>query len=223
MVTMRGTFSVFVHCLRFDSCNNVRKEGRKRTGLAWEDSGEIYSDKLKQLRTLRALKTSTLSVVSAITLSIRFGCLPLTDRAPESSLRLSPRVPTPRWLYWVSPRQLLQSDTGVPHFALDPLTYRCLLSLSPAADFAEPRPPRHIPPPPDSGREALRPAAPPPPHSWRGSRLQSSASPACGSPWIVKGCNARYQRVIRALVSFMRWSHCKGAWSEQRVNSRPRR
>ncbi len=25
---------------------------------------------------------------------------------------------------------------------------------------------------------------PPPPHSWRGSRLQSSASPACGSPWI---------------------------------------
>ncbi len=118
-------------------------EGRKRTGLAWEDSGEIYSDKLKQLRTLRALKTSTLSVVSAITLSIRFGCLPLTDRAPESSLRLSPRVPTPRWLYWVSPRQLLQSDTGVPHFALDPLTYRCLLSLSPAADFAEPRPPRH--------------------------------------------------------------------------------
>ncbi len=42
-----------------------------------------------------------------------------------------------------SPRQFLQSDTGVPHFALDPLTYRCLLSLSPTADFAEPRPPRH--------------------------------------------------------------------------------
>ncbi len=197
-------------------------EGRKRTGLAWEDSGEIYSDKLKQLRTLRALKTSTLSVVSAITLSIRFGCLPLTDRAPESSLRLSPRVPTPRWLYWVSPRQLLQSDTGVPHFALDPLTYRCLLSLSPAADFAEPRPPRHIPPPPDSGREALRPAAPPPPFLER-----KSATVICvPGLWItlnLKGCNARYQRVIRALVSFMRWSHCKGAWSEQRVNSRPRR
>ncbi len=45
--------------------------------------------------------------------------------------------------YPVSPRQLLRSDTGVPHFALDPLTHRCLLSLSPAADFAEPRPPRH--------------------------------------------------------------------------------
>ncbi len=54
----------------------------------------------------------------------------------------------------ITPRQLLQSDTGVPHFGLDPLTYRCLLSLSPTADFAEPRPPRHIPPPPDSGREA---------------------------------------------------------------------
>ncbi len=32
---------------------------------------------------------------------------------------------------------------NVPHFALDPLTYRCILSLSPAADFTEPRPPRH--------------------------------------------------------------------------------
>ncbi len=211
-------YSKFYKCY----CNNVRKEGRKRTGLAWEDSGEIYSDKLKQLRTLRALKTSTLSVVSAITLSIRFGCLPFTDRAPESSLLLSLRVLTPRWLYWVSPRQLLQSDTGVPHFALDPLTYRCLLSRSPAADFAEPQSPRHIPPPPVSGREALRPAAPPPPFLER-----KSATVICvPGLWItlnLKGCNARYQRVIRALVSFMRWSHCKGAWSEQRVNSRPRR
>ncbi len=115
------------------------------------------------MRTLCVLDTSTLSVVSVITLCIRSGCLSLTARAPESSLRLSPRIPAPRMLYLVSPRQLLQSETGVPHFALDPLTYRCLLSLSPAADFAEPRPPRHIPPPPDSGREALRPAAPPPP------------------------------------------------------------
>ncbi len=114
------------------------------------------------MRTLCLLGTSTLLVVSVFTLSIRSGCLLITDHAPESPLPFSPRVPAPRWLYWVSPRQLLQSDTGVPHFALDPLTYRCLLSLSPAADFAEPRPPRHIPPPPDSGREALRPAAPPP-------------------------------------------------------------
>ncbi len=95
------------------------------------------------MRTLRVLDTSTLSVVSAFTLCIRSGCLPLTDHAPESSLRLSLRIPAPRMLYLVSPRQLLQSETGVPHFALDPLTYRCLLSLSPAADFAEPRPPRH--------------------------------------------------------------------------------
>ncbi len=75
---------------------------------------------------------------------------------------VSLRTPVLRWLYPVFPRQLLQPDTGVPHFALDPLTYRCLLSLSPAADFPVPRPPRHISPPPDSGWEALRPAAPPP-------------------------------------------------------------
>ncbi len=126
------------------------------------------------MRTLRLLGTSTLSVVSLFTLSICSGCLPITDHAPESPLRLSLRVPAPRWLYWVSPRQLLQSDTGVPHFALDPLTYRCLLSLSPTADFAEPRPPRHIPPPPDSGREALRPAAPPPPPPIPGEEVGDS-------------------------------------------------
>ncbi len=97
------------------------------------------------MRTLRVLKTSTLSVVSAITLCIRSGCLPLTDRAPESSLRLSLNSCSTVAFIW-SPRQLLQSDTGVPHFALDPLTYRCLLSPSPAADFAEPRPPRHMHP-----------------------------------------------------------------------------
>ncbi len=34
--------------------------------------------------------------------------------------------------------------------------------LSPAADFAEPRPPHHIPPPPDSVRGVFRPTAPPP-------------------------------------------------------------
>ncbi len=62
----------------------------------------------------------------------------VTDHVPESPLRLSLNSRST-----VSPRQLLQSDTGVPHFALDPLTYRCLLSLSPAADFTEPRPPRH--------------------------------------------------------------------------------
>ncbi len=82
------------------------------------------------------------------------GCL--SDHS-QHSFRLSPshrpcaRVFTPSLsmnsrsmvAFIRSPRQLLQSNTGVPHFALDPLTYRCLLSLSPAADFAEPRPPRH--------------------------------------------------------------------------------
>ncbi len=66
----------------------------------------------------------------------------VTDHAPESPLRLSPNSRS-TVAFIRSPRQLLQSDTGVPHFALDPLTYRRLLSLSPAADFAEPRPPRH--------------------------------------------------------------------------------
>ncbi len=120
------------------------------------------TDKLTQVRTLRHPETSTLSFVSAITLCIRSDCFSLTARALESSLRLSLNCRSTA-AFIRSPRQLLQSDTGDPHFALDPLTYRCLLSLSPAADFAEPRPPRHIPPPPDSGREALRPAAPPPP------------------------------------------------------------
>ncbi len=180
-------------------CNKVRrKEG---SGQGWLVKTQVFlfkTDKLTQVRTLRHPETSTLSFVSMIALS-----------STAAFIR--------------SPRQLLQSDTGDPHFALDPLTYRCLLSLSPAADFAEPRPPRHIPPPPDSGREALRPAAPPPPPFLE----RKSATVICvPGLWItlnLKGCNARYQRVIRALVSFMRWSHCKGAWSEQRVNSRPRR
>ncbi len=67
----------------------------------------------------------------------------VTDHAPESPLRLSPNSRS-TVAFIRSPRQLLQSDTGVPHFALDALTYRRLLSLSPAADFAEPRPPREL-------------------------------------------------------------------------------
>ncbi len=55
-------------------CSNVRmKEGR----LARGNSGDFiaFLDKLKQVRTLRVLGTSTLSVVSAITLCVRSGCL----------------------------------------------------------------------------------------------------------------------------------------------------
>ncbi len=126
-----------------NQCNKVRKEGRKQTGLAREDSGEFYLQiNLNRSHSARPKNINSL------------GCL--SDHS-QHSLRLSlshrpcARVLTPSLsmsscftvaFIW-SPRQLLQSDTGVPHFALDPLTYRCLLSLSPAADFAEPRPPRH--------------------------------------------------------------------------------
>ncbi len=56
-------------------CNNVRtKEG---SGQGWlvETRVVLLSDQLKQVRTLRVLCTSTLSVASAITLCVRSGCL----------------------------------------------------------------------------------------------------------------------------------------------------
>ncbi len=121
------------------------------------------TDKLTQVRTLRHPETSTLSFASAITLCIRSDCFSLTARALESSLRLSLRTAVPRRLLSGLHANYYNQTQVILILHLTPLTYRCLLSLSPAADFAEPRPPRHIPPPPDSGREALRPAAPPPP------------------------------------------------------------
>ncbi len=124
-------------------CNKVRrKEGSGQGWLVKTQVCLFKTDKLTQVRTLRHPETSTLSFVSAITLCIRSDCFSLTARALESSLRL-PLNCRSTAAFIRSPRQLLQSDTGDPHFALDPLTYRCLLSLSPAADFAEPRPPRH--------------------------------------------------------------------------------
>ncbi len=56
-------------------CSKIRtKEG---SGQGWlvETRVVLLSDKLKQVRTLRVLCTSTLSVVSAITLCVRSGCL----------------------------------------------------------------------------------------------------------------------------------------------------
>ncbi len=56
-------------------CSKVRtKEG---SGQGWlvETRVVLLSDKLKQVRTLRVLCTSTLSVASAITLCVRSGCL----------------------------------------------------------------------------------------------------------------------------------------------------
>ncbi len=64
-----------LHCIQ-GTCNKVRtKEG---SGQGWlVETRVIYCflDKLKQVRTLRILGTSTLSVVSAITLCVRSGCL----------------------------------------------------------------------------------------------------------------------------------------------------
>ncbi len=173
------------------------------------------------MRTLRVLKTSTLSVVSAITLSIRSGCLSLTDRAPESSLRLSPWTPVPRWLLsglhanYCNQTQvflILHLTHLLTAVSWVFLPLQTSLNHAPLATY------------PHRPTQAGKPSGlqPPPPFLER-----KSATVICvPGLWItlnLKGCNARYQRVIRALVSFMRWSHCKGAWSEQRVNSRPRR
>ncbi len=175
------------------------------------------------MRTLRVLKTSTLSGVSAITLSIRSGCLPLTDRAPESSLRLSPLNPcSTDALFGLS-----TPITAIRDRCSSFCTWPTYLPLSPES-FSCCRLRWTTPPSPHTPTARLRPGSPPacspppPPFLER-----KSATVICvPGLWItlnLKGCNARYQRVIRALVSFMRWSHCKGAWSEQRVNSRPRR
>ncbi len=75
-------------------------EGRKQTRLARGDSGDFntFLDKLKQVRTLRVVGTSTLSVASAHqlsrlsqrSLSVFVLAVSLsTDHAPESPLRLS--------------------------------------------------------------------------------------------------------------------------------------
>ncbi len=56
-------------------CTNVRmKEGSGQGWLVETLYFIAFLDKLKQVRTLRVLCTSTLSVVSAITLCVRSGC-----------------------------------------------------------------------------------------------------------------------------------------------------
>ncbi len=124
-------------------CNNVRK--KEGSGQGWlVKTRVIYCKQINLNRC--ALCTSSvhqLSRLSQCSLSVFVLAVSRTQTMRPSLHSVSLRIPASRWLYLVSPCQLLQSDTGVPHFALDPLTYRCLLSLSPAADFAEPRPPRH--------------------------------------------------------------------------------
>ncbi len=124
---------------------------------------------------------------------------------------------------FMSLRQSLESDTGVNYHSLAKRFPARLQTCSPPSAFSLPTRPS-----PHTLTARLRPVSspacnPPPPHFWRGSQLPPSAHPACGSSLNLKGCKARYQRVIHALVSFMRWSHWRGAWSEQRVNAQPRR
>ncbi len=126
-------------------CSNVRmKEG---SGQGWLVETRVilflFSINLNRcalcVSSVHQLSRLSQRSLSAFVLAVSL----VTDHAPESPLRLSLNSRS-TVAFIRSPRQLLQSDTGVPHFALDPLTYRRLLSLSPAADFAEPRPPRHI-------------------------------------------------------------------------------
>ncbi len=201
----------------FRNCNKVRrKEG---SGQGWLVKTQVFL--LTQINSHRCALcvtwTHQLSRLSQRSLSVFVPAVSLLQLVRPSlhSVSLN-ELPFHGGFYPVS-----TPITAIRHrwssFCTWPTYLDCLLSLSPAADFAEPRPPRHIPPPPDSGQEALRPAASPP------FLERKSATVICvPGLWItlnLKGCNARYQRVIRALVSFMRWSHCKGAWSEQRVNS----
>ncbi len=58
----------------------------------------------------------------------------------NQSLSRPPRLAG--WLYLVSP-QSLELETGVSHHSLDLFITACLLTRSPAAAFAFPRPPRH--------------------------------------------------------------------------------
>ncbi len=125
--------------------NKVRSgEGR---GQGWLVETRViycfFNTKLNRCA-LYASYAHQLSRLSRISLSVFVLAIPSAQSMRPSLHSVSLTVLRfPGGFYLVSPRQLLQSDTGAPHFALDPLTYRCLLSPSPTADFAEPRPPRH--------------------------------------------------------------------------------
>ncbi len=111
----------------------------------------------------------------------------------------------------------------INHYSLaDRFTAR-LRTRSPPSAFCLPTPPS-----PHTPTARLRPVSPqacspPPPPFLERKSATAICTPGLRTTLNLKGCKARYQRVIRALVSFMRWSHWRGAWSEQRVNSRPRR
>ncbi len=126
-----------------NQCNKVRrKEG---SGQGWLVKTQVFL--LTQINSHRCALcvtwTHQLSRLSQRSLSVFVPAVSLSQLVRPSLHSVSLfESPLHGCFIWC-PRQLLQSETRVPHFALDPLTYRCLLSLSPAADFAEPRPPRH--------------------------------------------------------------------------------
>ncbi len=144
-----------------------------------------FLDKLEQVRTLRVLCTSTLSVVSAITLCVRSGCLSRHRSCAWVSTPSLNELPFHGGFYPVS-----TPITAIRHRCSSFCTWPTYLPLSPES-FSRCRlrwttPHAPLTTYPHRPTQAGKPSGlqPPPPHSWRGSRLQSSASPACGSPWI---------------------------------------
>ncbi len=120
-------------------------------------------------------------------------------------------------LLYPSPRQSLELKTGVINQSLGLLITARLHTRSPAADSALTTPPSpHTPT--ARLRPGSRPACSPPPIPGEEVGYRHLCAHGLWTTLNLKGCKARYQRVIRALVSFMRWSHWRGAWSEQRVN-----
>ncbi len=137
---------------------------------------------------------------------------PMVHRLCWLCVSLSPSPRSVGRFYLVSP-QSLELDTGVSHYSLDLLITAHLRTCSPDAAFCLPTPPS-----PHTPTARLRPGSPPP-------FLERKSATAICAPGLwttlnLKGCKARYQRVIRMLVSFKWW---RGAWSEQRKNSHPRR
>lgn len=108
-----------------------------------------------------------------------------TGSSPEHSACMSPQSVSPQVAFNRSLHASYWNKTQV--FVILCLTYLStahLLSLSPTAELAETCPHCHIPLP----------------HSWKGSHPQR---PDLWTTLNLKGCNARYQQVIRVLLSFM--------------------
>ncbi len=140
----------------------------------------FFNTKLTRLRTLCLVCSSTLTVVSDFTLCVRSGYPLSPAHAPESPLRLSLSSPRSPVVFIRSLHANYCNQTQV--FLILHLTHLLTaVCLSPAADFAEPRPLATYPHRPTQAGKPSGLQPPPPPHFWRESRLQSSASPACGS------------------------------------------